>query len=59
LQIQVGSLANSTALAMLISIGISIIPIAIYQPYKKGNLVLFIIDTMLIVQFLLIYTFNH
>lgn len=59
LQIKVGSLAKPSALAMIISIGIAIIPIAFYYPHKKGNLILFVIDTMLIVQFLLIYIFNN
>jgi 4-hydroxybenzoate polyprenyltransferase len=59
MQTQAGSLTKNAARAMFVSIGISIIPIAVYNPYKKSNLVLFVIDTMLIVQFLLIYIFNN
>lgn len=56
---QIGSLANTSALAMIISIGLAIIPIAVYNPDKKNDTVLFIIDSLLIVQFLLVYAFNH
>ena len=59
LQIEIGSLAKPSALAMLLSTGLAIIPIAIYNPHKKGNLILFLIDAMLIVQFLLISAFNN
>lgn len=59
MQMELGSLSKTSALAMHVSIAIASIPILLYYPNKNSNLVLFIIDAMLIIQFLLIVLFNN